>query len=150
MSKSLTEELRKELEKILLFHSRQLNALGLTAAINTIAGLSLCKEFQSKGSVNRAYFCTTVSVSTQPFLHIVAPMRNGENPVLSTSERVNRVKEFRTKAGLSQDALAKKASISRPFLSSIENGAAIPTIKTATAIAVALGKTLDEIFSDHE
>lgn len=62
----------------------------------------------------------------------------------------NKVREERTKAGLSQDALAKKASISRPFLSSIENGAAIPTIKTATAIAVALGKTLDEIFSDHE
>ena len=62
----------------------------------------------------------------------------------------NSVRDERIKAGISQAELAEKAGVSRPFLSNIENGSASPTIKTATAIATALGKTLNDIFQSKE
>lgn len=59
----------------------------------------------------------------------------------------NKIKKIREDVGMTQDELAKKAGISRPFLSNVENGAAVPTVTKAVDIASALGKTVDEIFS---
>lgn len=58
----------------------------------------------------------------------------------------NRIREIRNSLGLSQDALAEKSGISRPFLSTIETGKAVPTVATAIDIATVLGVTMDELF----
>lgn len=60
----------------------------------------------------------------------------------------NRIREIREEKGLTQEQLAKKSGVSRPFLSNIENGSAIPTMKTAIKISESLHKTLDELFYD--
>lgn len=60
---------------------------------------------------------------------------------------VNRIKECREESGLTQDELAKKAGVSRPFLSNVENGVAIPTVTKAADIAEALGRSIDQLFS---
>lgn len=58
-----------------------------------------------------------------------------------------KVKEFREKAGLSQDELAKKSGVSRTTISALENGAANSTsTKTLNKLAQALGTTVDKIF----
>lgn len=62
----------------------------------------------------------------------------------------NRIKEEREAAGLTQEQLSDMAGISRPFLSTVENGSAMPTITKAAAIAKALGKTVDDLFPIHE
>ncbi len=62
----------------------------------------------------------------------------------------NRIKRIRNSLGLSQDALAQKAGVSRPFLSTIETGSAVPTVKNAIKIAEALGVTVDELFAPDE
>ncbi|MBQ9858104.1 MAG: helix-turn-helix transcriptional regulator [Oscillospiraceae bacterium] len=59
----------------------------------------------------------------------------------------NKMRELRKKAGLTQEELASKANISRPFLSAIENGSAIPTVTKAMAIAKNLDTTVDELFN---
>ena len=58
----------------------------------------------------------------------------------------NKIRKCREDVGISQTELAKLAGISRPFLSNIENGTAVPTICTAHKLAFALGKTVDELF----
>lgn len=58
----------------------------------------------------------------------------------------NKIKESREESGMTQKELARKAGISRPFLSNVENGTAVPTVTKAVDIALALGKTVDEIF----
>lgn len=62
----------------------------------------------------------------------------------------NKIKQIRQSFGLSQDALAQKAGVSRPFLSTIETGTAIPTVKNAMKIAGVLGCTVDELFAPDE
>lgn len=62
----------------------------------------------------------------------------------------NIIPKLRQAKGLTQDELARKAGISRPFLSAIENGAAIPTVAKAAAIAAVLGCTIDELFDRKE
>lgn len=59
----------------------------------------------------------------------------------------NNVKEIRTKKGLTQTELCRKANISRATLCKIESGSA-ESIKTSTAanIANALGMQANEIF----
>lgn len=58
-----------------------------------------------------------------------------------------RVKEFREKAGLSQDELAKKSGVSRATISALENGTVHSTsTKTLNKLAQALGTTVDKIF----
>ena len=47
---------------------------------------------------------------------------------------------------MSQKELAKRAQISRPHLSNIENDEAQPTIDVAIRIAEALGQKVDNIF----
>lgn len=49
-----------------------------------------------------------------------------------------RLKALRTKWGLSQDALAKKAGISREYLARLEAGQHDPPLSTLTKLAKAL------------
>ena len=55
-----------------------------------------------------------------------------------------RLKQLRELAGLSQNALAKRAGISRPIISELEsNRRRTTSIETARRLAKALGVTLD-------
>ena len=58
----------------------------------------------------------------------------------------NKIKDMREAKGMSQDQLATAAGLSRPFLSTIETGAAVPTVAKAASIASALGCSLDDLF----
>lgn len=56
-----------------------------------------------------------------------------------------RVKNLRVTAGLTMDALAKAANVSKSMISKIERDEVQPTIDVAARIAKALGKTLSEM-----
>lgn len=58
----------------------------------------------------------------------------------------NRIRELREAIGMSQEKLAEAANLSRPFLSTIETGSAVPTVAKAAAIANALGVTISDLF----
>jgi DNA-binding XRE family transcriptional regulator len=62
--------------------------------------------------------------------------------IVSRNDAVRRARIF---AGLTSEEFAKRIHLSRPMLSSIENGAGT-TVKTANKIAVCLGKTMEELF----
>ena len=55
------------------------------------------------------------------------------------------VRRARIVAGFTSAELAKEVGLSRPMLSSIENGAGT-TVKTAHRIANALGKPFEDLF----
>ncbi len=57
----------------------------------------------------------------------------------------NRIAKLRRELGLSQEQLASASGISRTFLSTVETGAATPTVATASAIAEALGVSLNDL-----
>lgn len=59
----------------------------------------------------------------------------------------NRLKEFRKKKGLTQDALAEKSGVSRTVISFLENGRTGCTMTTTlTKLADALGEKVTTIF----
>ena len=58
----------------------------------------------------------------------------------------NRLKEYRTEAGLSQAQLADMVGVSRNTISSIETGQFNPTAKLALILCIALDKTFEEMF----
>ena len=58
----------------------------------------------------------------------------------------NRLKEYRTKAGLSQAQLADMVGVSRNTISSIETGQFYPTAKLALVLCIALDKKFEELF----
>ena len=60
------------------------------------------------------------------------------------------MKEARTKAGLSQQALADKLGISRQTINAIEKGDYNPTIKLCVGICRCLGLTLNDLFWNEE
>ncbi|EJR11176.1 XRE family transcriptional regulator [Bacillus cereus] len=62
---------------------------------------------------------------------------------------MNCVAEIRKKMGISQESLAKKARISRPYLSDIENHKKQPSVSTAIRIAKSLGSKVEDIFFDN-
>jgi Predicted transcriptional regulators len=60
---------------------------------------------------------------------------------------VNRLKEFREKAGISQEELAEKADVSRATISLLENcRAEVTKTTTLTKLADTLGGSVAEIF----
>ena len=61
-------------------------------------------------------------------------------------ELKNRLKEFRTEAGLSQTQLAEMVGVSRNTISSIETGQFNPTAKLALVLCIALDKQFEELF----
>ena len=58
----------------------------------------------------------------------------------------NRVKEIRTKLGLTQAQLAEIVGVSRVSIVAIETGRYIPTIETALRISQALNTPIDQLF----
>lgn len=56
----------------------------------------------------------------------------------------------RKEKGWTQEVLAKKARISRPMLSHIERGAALPTLEAAYRISKVLGKSIEDIFFKND
>ena len=62
--------------------------------------------------------------------------------IVSREAAVRRARIF---AGLTSEEMATRIGLSRPMLSSIENGAGT-TVKTAHKIAKCLDKTVEELF----
>ena len=58
----------------------------------------------------------------------------------------NNLKDIRTQAGLSQQALADIVGVSRNTISSIETGQFNPTAKLALILCIALDKKFEELF----
>lgn len=58
----------------------------------------------------------------------------------------NRLKEARTKKGLSQEDLARLVGVSRNTISSIETEKFCPTAKLALVLCTALGISFHELF----
>ena len=59
---------------------------------------------------------------------------------------VNRVKQYRKAARMTQSQLAERAGISRQTISDIETGKHDPTISVALLLARALGVKVDNLF----
>lgn len=60
------------------------------------------------------------------------------------------MKEARTRAGLSQQALADKLGVSRQTINAIEKGDYNPTIRLCVGICRVLGLTLNDLFWNEE
>ncbi len=63
---------------------------------------------------------------------------------------VNRVKEFRTRAGISQEALARAVGVSRQSIISIELERYIPSLPLALRIAGFFRRPTDDLFQWRE
>lgn len=60
------------------------------------------------------------------------------------------MKEARTRAGLSQQALADRLGVSRQTINAIEKGDYNPTIRLCIGICRCLGLTLNDLFWNEE
>lgn len=56
------------------------------------------------------------------------------------------VKEYRERAGLSQEALARELGVSRQTIVNIERGLSEPRVMLAIALGAALGVAIHELF----
>jgi putative transcriptional regulator len=56
------------------------------------------------------------------------------------------VREYRERAGLSQEALARRVDVSRQTIVNIERGANEPRVLLALALAAVLGAAVSELF----
>jgi len=59
----------------------------------------------------------------------------------------NKIKEFRTKLGITQEELAEKAGVRRETIVFLEQGKYNPSLKLALNIAKKLKTPIDELFS---
>ena len=62
----------------------------------------------------------------------------------------DRIAEFREKNGLTQTQLANMCGVSQQSISKVEKGNGLPSLKLASAIANALGCTMDELFETEK
>lgn len=62
----------------------------------------------------------------------------------------NRLRELRAKANITQDELAKKASVTRQTIIAIENGKYNPSLELAFALARIFKLRVEEIFEDEQ
>lgn len=58
----------------------------------------------------------------------------------------NRVKELRTRRGMSVAELARRTKLSRVTITNVEEGKIIPNMKTAYLISKELDKSMTEVF----
>jgi putative transcriptional regulator len=58
-----------------------------------------------------------------------------------------RIKEFRTAVGLTQEELAARVQVRRETIVFLEKGKYNPSLRLAHAVAMALGTTVDGLFS---
>ena len=58
----------------------------------------------------------------------------------------NTIRQKRLEAGISQEELARRSSISRQFLGIIEHNASAPTVYVAIRIARELGYRIEQLF----
>lgn len=64
-----------------------------------------------------------------------------------SEERLNsKLKEIRTRAGLTQAELADAVNVSRKTINTVENGVFIPSTILSLRLARALGTTVEELF----
>ena len=62
-----------------------------------------------------------------------------------------RIRELRKLRGISQEALARRTGLSRPYLSTLERtGGANPTVETLAILAEALGTALGDFFEGED
>ncbi len=59
----------------------------------------------------------------------------------------SRVRALRKQAGLTQELLAQRCHIFRPYLSRIEGGTANPSLQVLATLATALQVTVHELFA---
>ncbi|MBI3565897.1 MAG: helix-turn-helix transcriptional regulator [Elusimicrobia bacterium] len=62
----------------------------------------------------------------------------------------NKVRELRTTAGLTQEALGQKVGVSRVTINCLENGVYLPSIELAFRLARFFQKPIEDIFSLEE
>jgi putative transcriptional regulator len=58
----------------------------------------------------------------------------------------NRLKEMRTKAGLTQAELADMVEVSRKTINTVENGVFVPSTLLALSLAKALNTSVEKLF----
>jgi len=58
----------------------------------------------------------------------------------------NRLKEMRTKAGITQAELADMVEVSRKTINTVENGVFLPSTLLALGLAKALNTTVEKLF----
>lgn len=58
----------------------------------------------------------------------------------------NRVREFRTELGMTQDQLAERVGVVRQSIISIEKGHFLPSIETALRLSAALNVPVEHLF----
>lgn len=67
-----------------------------------------------------------------------------------TSEQLSwRLRHLRKLAGLSQEALARRAGVSRNFLAQIERGESVPTVSVLRRLATALKTTVSQLLGEE-
>lgn len=67
-----------------------------------------------------------------------------------TTEQLSwRLRHVRKAAGLSQEALARRAGVSRNFLAQIERGESVPTVSVLRRLAAALGTTVSQLLGEE-
>ncbi len=60
---------------------------------------------------------------------------------------INKVKEFRTELGLTQEDLAEKVGVTRQTIISIEKGVYAPSVTLAILLCRSLKKEVEQVFS---
>ena len=65
---------------------------------------------------------------------------------MSSTRLGSRLKEARTKAGLTQAELAERIGVSRKTVNTVENGVFIPSTPLALGLARALGVKVEDLF----
>jgi transcriptional regulator with XRE-family HTH domain len=68
---------------------------------------------------------------------------------MSNHELGATLRQLRVERGLSQQALADRADLSRNFVAQIERGESTPTVATLTRLTVALGTTVAEMLGEE-
>ena len=61
-----------------------------------------------------------------------------------------RIREIRTKKGLTQEGLAARSGLTKSYISLLEAGKKIPAISTLSQIAAALGMTIGDCFESTD